>query len=95
MSLSLPERPSLEHLKSQAKDLLTAYRAGDADAKRRIHLFFPTTTPIGLSETQLALAREYGFDSWARLKVQVTLLADGPGLTERANRLAELAIWGS
>ncbi len=36
-----PPNPSLEHLKSQAKKLLKAYRAGSVDAIDRIRSFFP------------------------------------------------------
>jgi ankyrin repeat protein len=49
----LPERPSLEQLRKQAKDYLDTLRADD-----------PSVT---LSVAQHALAREYGFDSWAKL----------------------------
>jgi ankyrin repeat protein len=93
-SQSLPERPNLEHLKTQAKDLLAAYRTNDKEAKRRIHLFFSNTTTIGLNEAQLVLAREYGFESWAKLKDQVQLLARDADRIGRADRLAEIAVGG-
>jgi hypothetical protein len=54
---SLPARPSLEHLQKQAKDLLRQFRADS-----------PTAT---LAEAQFVLAREYGFESWAKLKHHV------------------------
>ena len=49
----LPERPSLEQLRKQAKELHDTMRAGD-----------PT---VNLAAAQYALAREYGFDSWPKL----------------------------
>ena len=49
----LPERPSLEQLRKQAKEQLDTLRAADPSAK--------------LAAAQHALAREYGFDSWPKL----------------------------
>ena len=78
----LPPNPSLEHLKSQAKQLLKAHKEGSVDALQRIRSFFPklsdaTDTEIqqaafGLQDAQLTLAREYGFASWTRLKQEVS-----------------------
>ncbi len=94
MSQSLPERPNLEHLKAQAKDLLAAYRADDPDAVARFRPFFPASFSVGLSEAQLVLARDYGFESWAKLKTQVSLSADASPITERADRFAGAAMQG-
>jgi len=49
----LPERPSLEQLRKQAKEHLDTLRTAD-----------PSAT---LSLAQHAIAREYGFDSWPKL----------------------------
>ena len=49
----LPARPSLEHLRKQAKERLEALRTAD-----------PSTR---LAEAQHTLAREYGFESWPKL----------------------------
>jgi hypothetical protein len=77
----LPSNPSLEHLKYQARDLLKAQRARDPEACQRIREFHPrfagsSDAAIGeakltLSDAQLAVAREHGFASWARLKSHV------------------------
>ncbi|MCY4569176.1 MAG: hypothetical protein OXD49_12800 [Candidatus Poribacteria bacterium] len=77
----LPPNPSLEHLKSQAKQLLKAHTEDSLDARQRIRASFPklsdaTDTEIqdaafGLQDAQLVIAREYGFASWARLKEEV------------------------
>jgi len=88
----LPARPDLAQLRHQAKDLLRDARSGDPSAAARIRAVSEAVT---LASAQLALAREYGFASWPRLKVEVErrrilddrdlerlaeLLADEPGL---------------
>ena len=60
MSLQLPEKPNLEFLKKQAKELLARVGQGK------------------LSEAQHALAREYGFASWPKLKAHVESLSLPP-----------------
>ena len=52
-SRRLPERPSLEQLRKQAKEHLDSLRAADPS--------------VNLAAAQHALAREYGFDSWPKL----------------------------
>src|ERR1700723_2321060 len=60
MSRQLPEKPSLEYLKKQAKELLRSMRQGK------------------LADAQHALANEYGFASWAKLKSHVEALGLTP-----------------
>jgi hypothetical protein len=60
----LPPRPSFSHLRKQAKDLLRRLRQRTPDAT--------------LAEAQHALAREYGLDSWPKLKAHVELLVALP-----------------
>ncbi len=64
----LPARPDLDQLRHQAKDLLHAARRGDPAAATRIGT---VSAQIMLSTAQLAIAREYGFASWATLKLEV------------------------
>jgi len=64
----LPVRTDLEQLRRQAKDLLRAAKSGDADALARIGA---VSDRLILASAQLALAREYGFASWPRLKSEV------------------------
>ena len=64
----LPARPSLDHLRREARDLLRAAQSGDAAAADRIRAVSAAPT---LASAQLAVAREYGFASWARLKTAV------------------------
>jgi HEAT repeats/HEAT repeat associated with sister chromatid cohesion len=79
MPRALPVSPSLEHLRSQAKDLLKAYRAHDPDATLRIETqlrhrpAIPTDAPgrFSLADALRVIAREYGFPSWPTLKAHV------------------------
>lgn len=83
----LPSRPSLDHLKHQARDLVEARRAGNPEAVQRIkgsHPEFAKSTEeeiraakFALSDAQLVIAREYGFESWAKLKTHVEAVARG------------------
>ncbi len=61
-------QPDLDQLRHQAKDLLRAAQRGDPNASARIRA---VSGRIILSSAQLALAREYGFASSARLKLEV------------------------
>jgi len=60
MSRQLPEKPSLEFLKKQAKELLRGMRPGK------------------LAHAQHALANDYGFATWAKLKAHVQTLGASP-----------------
>ncbi len=74
----LPERPNLDHLKKQAKDLLALYRNRDHAAIARIRNALPaaaskddaTIANLGLRlhDAQSCVAREYGFLSWTDLR---------------------------
>jgi hypothetical protein len=63
----------LEQLRKQAKDLLRHYRAGDATAVSRFRNINPRLgdssrfKDVVLADAQFILAREYGFESWAKL----------------------------
>jgi ankyrin repeat protein len=79
MSLrELPARPNLEHLKKQAKLLLRGWLQGDAAAIDRFSQAQVTAAPPKLADALHVVAREYGFDSWAGLKVHVASLSDDP-----------------
>lgn len=74
MKRQLPARPDLDQLKNQAKDLLKSCKAGDPAALERIqesHPRPPTPGSAQLSDAQLVIAREYGFESWPNLKAAV------------------------
>lgn len=61
MSRNLPDRPNLEYLKKEAKSLLDVLQQRDATAQ--------------LTDAQHALARDYGFASWPKLKAHVEAVA--------------------
>jgi ankyrin repeat protein len=77
---------NVEQLRKQAKELVRAARAGDADALRRLG----GREPI-LARAQLVLARERGFASWPALVVAAE--ADAPAFvlaaTDRRRDRAE------
>jgi len=77
----LPPSANLDHLKHQAKDLLRDLRARRMDAIQRVREFLPGHAALSddeiavatftLTDAQRAIAREYGFASWPRLKAAV------------------------
>jgi hypothetical protein len=85
----LPSKANLEHLRYQAKDLLRDHAARDAAAAQRLREFHPRferamdaevfAAKLKLSDAQLAIAREAGFPSWARLKRHI----EKPTLSDR------------
>jgi ankyrin repeat protein len=77
---SLPDRPSLEHLKKQARSLLRAAQAGEPAALQRFAaLPALAKTPLAgsagerlaLHDAQSVVAREHGFPSWNALRDEV------------------------
>ena len=74
-SRPLPDDPSLEHLRKQAKRLRKAVRAGDGDALAQINDFHPrgsnAVADFSLVDAQLVTARSYGFASWTKLKAHL------------------------
>jgi HEAT repeat protein len=77
---SLPDRPSLEHLKHEAKALLKSHRAGDpavCQALRGVARLRGASdeavlaSRVSLQEVQHALALQYGFRSWKELKDRI------------------------
>jgi Ankyrin repeats (many copies) len=68
----LPNNPSLENLRKQAKTLRKAVHANDAGALGRVREFHPRANEaikdFSLSSAQLVIARLYGFGSWPKLK---------------------------
>ena len=73
MSRELPEKPNLEHLKKQAKDLLREAQQGDAAAIERFSSLASFSAPsnLQLADAQHVIARDYGFASWPKLKEHV------------------------
>lgn len=81
MKKTLPPQPSLEQLKKQAKDLLRSYKVQHPAALARIREHLPelrgkpdpeiSSAKFALHDAQSVVAREYGFESWLRLKEEV------------------------
>ena len=76
----LPERPNLEQLKKQAKSLLRAAHAHDAEALRRFaglpafagkSIAELDVPGLALHDAQSVIAREHGFPSWNALREEV------------------------
>ncbi len=100
--IPLPDEPSFEQLRKQAKDLRRAVLAHDAGALAEVAEYFPDAIgEIPLRTAQLVVARRYGFASWARLKRHVEIIEhysrfpdrveDDGGLDDTFLRLACLA----
>jgi len=76
----LPDRPNLDQLKQQAKDLLRAARAHDSAALERFWILPAFARDAGvdlrhaspaLHDAQSVIAREYGLASWNELRDRV------------------------
>lgn len=81
----LPSKPSLEHLRKEAKALLKTHKKGDPSCSsvlRHLHQFESQPddailkADVSLQEVQLALSLDYGFRSWAELKAHVGSLSE-------------------
>jgi uncharacterized protein (TIGR03067 family) len=87
MSKRLPARPNLEHLRTQAKALLTRLREGDAQAAKTFARYLPEAAMLSpkqirergfrLADAQAAIAHKTGFTTW-------------PGLAHHVDRLRRL-----
>jgi len=92
MTPQLPERPNLEHLKRQAKDLLRAARARDTAALARLRTLpafaqqrddAALAALVALHDAQSVIAREHDFPSFTALvaRVEELTLQFGDALT--------------
>jgi uncharacterized protein (TIGR03067 family) len=84
MQKNLPARPNLDHLRRQAKALLSALESHEPDAVSTIQRHLPAAkdlpaakvlgTRYRLADAQLAIARKTGFASWPHLARHVEQL---------------------
>ena len=76
---SLPNDPSLEHLRKHAKRLRDGVHAGVTQALGWVNEFHPRAThalrDFSLADAQLVVARSFGFPSWAKLKHHLAVIA--------------------
>jgi hypothetical protein len=80
-TVPLPEYPSLEQLKKQARLLQRAVRSGHPKAVALVAEHQPNgaaADPFSLDSAQFVLARSYGFASWPRLRQHVAALVPPP-----------------
>src|ERR1700743_2047231 len=105
-STQFPARPNLEQYKKQAKDLLKAYRAADAEAIRRVKRAHPRfeklsepgfeITKFALADAQLVIAREHRFESWPKFTKhiqEVALKSAALSLDHPVTAFIKEAIW--
>ncbi len=91
-TVALPPLANLEQIKKQAKDLRSAYQAGEPHALAHVAEHFPSASgPLKLQTAQVVIARHYGFSSWAGLKRHVELLAMLTRLPDRVEPTADAA----
>jgi len=67
------EHPDLPQLKRQAKELLREFAAGETGAAREVNAHYrdADSSRFSLHDAQLVVARNYGFESWPKLKAYV------------------------
>lgn len=73
---ALPARPSLEHLRREAKRLHDELQSQQPAALARARSHAPDLPPT-LSTAQRVIAREHGFASWSQLRSLVTRMEAG------------------
>jgi Family of unknown function (DUF5990)/Domain of unknown function (DUF5655) len=77
----LPGRPDADQLRRRARELHRAAVAGDAGALGRLR---EVSDKVTLSAAQFAIARDYGFPSWPRLKAEVERRRAAAGQNDHA-----------
>jgi hypothetical protein len=98
----LPDRPNLEQYKKQAKELLSAWNAGDSAAAARFREHHPRLTNVtepdsrstilALADAQLVLAREHGFESWSKFAQHLATAVKEPPAADRIWQAAREAL---
>jgi ankyrin repeat protein len=70
---TLRDRPDLDQLKRQAKELLEAFRTGEPTATAEVtgHYHDTDNASFALHDAQLVIARAYGLESWPKLRAYV------------------------
>src|SRR4029077_6047633 len=100
----LPARPNLEQYKKQAKDLVKSFAFADPQALARIQRHHPRfhklpepnlpSAPFALTDSQLVIAREHGFESWPKFAHHIetlNLIRSLASLTDPVAALIEVA----
>jgi len=100
MSRTLPFRPSPEHLKNEARQLQKACHRGQTEATELLRHHLPRLAgqsgdaerhdSVTLQEAQLALARDYGFESWPKMMAFVKKAAGRLSFTDQSKKILGL-----
>ena len=71
----LPVEANFEAMQKEAKELFRALQRNDVAAMERYRPFdfLDGTSHARLADAQYAIARRYGFKSWAKLKDRLTM----------------------
>ncbi len=93
----LPVHPSLEQLQKRSKELLRQLRAHESAALQRFRGVIPrlgdSVPPqeVTLADAQFVIAREHGFESWAKLKQYIGALP-APRMEQYEQLARDLAV---
>ena len=97
----LPAHPNLTQYKKQAKELAHNCALSDADALTRVRKHHPrihahpeTAPQASLTDAQLVLAREHGFESWPRFAAHIEtlrIIRSVEAITDPVNAFIEVA----
>jgi hypothetical protein len=101
MQKQLPSRPSLEQLKKQAKSILKGHQSANPEVLREIQEHHPRWRSASdaaiqragftLTDAQLVVANQYGFESWAKLKAHVARFQTASSSDAEVNELRSAA----
>ncbi len=101
----LPARPRLEQYRKQAKDFVKLGKSSDSQAVQRIEKWHPRagrllisgtlSANFTLSDAQLVIAREHGFDSWPKFAKHVEELARESSRVSKFEFAADAIVTGN
>jgi ankyrin repeat protein len=101
MPKPLPPRANLEQLRKQAKALLKGHQCASPGSLARIRENHPryrssseteiVNARFRLADAQLAIAQEYGFETWAKLKAEVAVRVSDSSIAQNVAALRDAA----
>src|SRR5690348_909711 len=100
----LPVRPNLEQYKKQAKDFFKGCNSGDSETIQRVRKYHPRSGQLVdsgilsakfvLTDAQLVIAREHGFESWPKFAKHVEGLARESSPVSKFESAADAIVTG-
>ena len=81
MARSLPSHANIRQLRTQAKELVVAFRANEHSTVERVRRYL-NVDQLGLRQAQYVLAREYGCRTWAALRESVSTLEGADAMAD-------------